>query len=905
MGGARPARPSPACDPWVAAGVTPESHLVAPPHPCRGKHEGRGDDAGHPDNHEPARRRHAGASDRRCVGRGRCRRDPTSATGARGRGGRGRGGRRRRPRGRGRAGRRGGRRRRPRGRGRAGRRGGRRRRPRGRGRAGRRGGRRRRPGGRRRRRGRRRPGGRRRRRGRRRPGGRRRGRGRRRPGGRGRRGRRCRPGGRGRRDRVGVGRAVVGAVRVGDPGRGGDRGGVGHAARGGGHVGAHAEPVELAGSEGGQCVRAALELRNGGRGPARALARRPGAGHAGLGQAGHGRVGEDRAADRARAVVRDGERVRGRVAGADCGGPVGLGDREVGDRDPSRAARRVVGVVQIIDVRDGCRVRHARCRCQRRADRHGDVGEARAGSQAARRRHGARHVLAGDPAGPPRAHRRHHVQSGRDRVGHGDQARDAPAPHVPDAQRVDAVRSDREVADVCLRDRQVRRILGDDVQLTVDVLAREVRPEIQPLLVAEAVAGVVAVRSDGRRRRVESGVAEVRRGGRVVAGQDRADRAHRGAAGRPVAPVVEERGVAGGKRAHTAGRIEQRDGRPAEHAVLRIEQREVVLARVQRRLEAVTRAAVPGPRRRHVGAAVVLAVPGEVLDTGRHDANQRPIPGQRGVEVDARAATGPARVGCDDHVCDAADVAVEHDGAAGAVHAPGHATHDAGGALERDRVDGRHDWRRHDRRWQVCGRRGEEEQARWRGELDAALDVRQRIDVCDEVVVQRRQPVRVQEADGVAVEDEPVGVEAAQVDLVLEAVAGHGPQGGLHAVGRAVAARDLRKVVGEDPSADRRDRVRDASYRDVPHRDAAGLGRINDGRVDRAGVPVAVALTARRAVEGNVVDTRRGGRVDAGRVAARGRQRPCNLLHSSRHGAEARLRRRAHEVGGRQRDRQG
>ena len=69
---------------------------------------------------------------------------------------------------------------------------------------------------------------------------------------------------------------------------------VGDAARGGGHVGGHAEPVGLAGGEGGQGERAALELGHRGRG--HALARRRGAGHAGLGQAGHGRVGQDRAA---------------------------------------------------------------------------------------------------------------------------------------------------------------------------------------------------------------------------------------------------------------------------------------------------------------------------------------------------------------------------------------------------------------------------------------------------------------------------------------------------------------------------------------------------------------------------------------------------------------------------------
>ena len=77
------------------------------------------------------------------------------------------------------------------------------------------------------------------------------------------------------------------------------------------------------------------------------------------------------------------------------------------------------------------------------------------------------------------------------------------------------------------------------------------------------------------------------------------------------------------------------------------------------------------------------------------------------------------------------------------------------------------------------GGRGEEEQARRRSELDTALDVRQRVDVGDQVVVERRHPVRVQEAHGVAVEDEPVGIEAAQVDPVLEAVAGDGPQGRL------------------------------------------------------------------------------------------------------------------------------
>ena len=61
-----------------------------------------------------------------------------------------------------------------------------------------------------------------------------------------------------------------------------------------------------------------------------------------------------------------------------------------------------------------------------------------------------------------------------------------PAPDVPDGQGVDAVHADGEVADVRLGDRQVRRALGNDVQLPGDVLAREVRPEVQALLVAEA-----------------------------------------------------------------------------------------------------------------------------------------------------------------------------------------------------------------------------------------------------------------------------------------------------------------------------------------------------------------------------------------------------------------------------------
>ena len=93
------------------------------------------------------------------------------------------------------------------------------------------------------------------------------------------------------------------------------------------------------------------------------------------------------------------------------------------------------------------------------------------------------------------------------------------APHVPDGQRVDAVHAHREVADVRLRDRQVRRALGNDDQRPDDVLAREVRPEVQALLVAEAGGGVVAVGSDGRRRRVEAGVAESGAGGGSLPGR--------------------------------------------------------------------------------------------------------------------------------------------------------------------------------------------------------------------------------------------------------------------------------------------------------------------------------------------------------------------------------------------------
>ena len=58
-------------------------------------------------------------------------------------------------------------------------------------------------------------------------------------------------------------------------------------------------------------------------------------------------------------------------------------------------------------------------------------------------------------------------------------------------------------------------------------------------------------------------------------------------------------------------------------------------------------------------------------------------------------------------------------------------------------------------------------------------------------------------------------------------------------------------------------------------------------------------------VEGDVIDAGGGGRVDARRVAARGRRRPGHLLRPGRHRAEAGLRRRTGEGGGRQRDRQG
>ena len=136
---------------------------------------------------------------------------------------------------------------------------------------------------------------------------------------------------------------------------------------------------------------------------------------------------------------------------------------------------------------------------------------------------------------------------------------------------------------------------------------------------------------------------------------------------------------------------------------------------------------------------------------------------------------------------------------------------------------------------------GEEEEAGRLGEEDAAFDRRERVDVGDEVVVQRRHPVGVEEPDRVAVQDESVGIQPAEVDPVLEAVVGDGPHGRLDAVRGAVAAGDLGEVVGVDPAGDRRGRARDAAHRDVPHRDAAGLGRIDDGRGDGAGGPVDVA----------------------------------------------------------------
>ena len=99
--------------------------------------------------------------------------------------------------------------------------------------------------------------------------------------------------------------------------------------------------------------------------------------------------------------------------------------------------------------------------------------------------------------------------------------------------------------------------------------------------------------------------------------------------------------------------------------------------------------------------------------------------------------------------------------------------------------------------------------------------------------------------------------------------------------------------------------VGDRSHRDVPHRDTAGLARVDGGGGDRAGRPVDIAAAARRAVEGDVVDARRGGRVDAGRVAAAGRQRSGRLLRRGGQGAVAGLRHRAGEGGGRERDGQG
>ena len=330
----------------------------------------------------------------------------------------------------------------------------------------------------------------------------------------------------------------------------------------------------------------------------------------------------------------------------------------------------------------------------------------------------------------------------------------------------------------------------------------------------------------------------------------------------------------------------------------------MVLARVQGGTEAIARATIPRPRLRHGRATVVLAVPREVLDAGRHDADERSIGGQGGIEGGAGTPAASARERRDDHVCDATDVAVEDDVAARAEHASRHAAHETRRTLEDDRVDGGHDRRRHDGRRQVGGRRCEEQQARRRCEGDTALDRRQRVDGGHKVVVQGRHPIRVQEPDGVAVEDEPVGIQAAQVDPVLEAVVRDGPQRRLHAVPRAVAAGDLCEVVGVDASADRCARIRDAAHGDVPHRHTAGLGGIDDGRGDGSGVPIAIALAAQRPVEGNVIDTRGGRGIDTRCVATRGRRRPGHLLCPSRHRPEARLRCRTGEVGERQRDRQ-
>ena len=397
------------------------------------------------------------------------------------------------------------------------------------------------------------------------------------------------------------------------------------------------------------------------------------------------------------------------------------------------------------------------------------------------------------------------------------------------------------------------------------------------------------------------------RRGRVRPGQHRADGADGRAAGGAIAAVVEERGAAGREGACPTRRVEEREGRSAEHAVLGIEQREVVLARVERGLEAIADAAVAGPGGRHPGATVVLPVPGEVLDTAGDVRAHHAIRGQGGIVGGVGAARWPPGrdVGHDDHLGDPGHVAAVDDVAAGRVDAAAHAAHQPGSPLEGDAVDAGHDGYGRDRAGQVGGGRGEEDEPRRRRHRDPALGRRQLVvHPVVQVVVERRNAVGVEEADRVAEQDEPVRVEPAQVDPVLEPVTGDRVQRRVDPVRGAVATGDLGEVVREHPARDRGLGMGSCAHRDVPRRDAAVLPDTGRGRGDRPGRAVEVKGRARRPVEGHVVDAGGAGRVGARDVAADGRRRPGDLLRTRVEDAVRGLRRLAAERGHGQQDRE-
>ena len=156
-------------------------------------------------------------------------------------------------------------------------------------------------------------------------------------------------------------------------------------------------------------------------------------------------------------------------------------------------------------------------------------------------------------------------------------------------------------------------------------------------------------------------------------------------------------------------------------------------------------------------------------------------------------------------------------------------------------------------------------------------------------MVERGDPIGIEEAGTTPVEDVAVGVHPARVRLIAKAVVRDDVDGLVD--GQTVAGGEGSQGVGEQPAVDVRRAGTRRAHGQVPRRDrrplvgieVVGVGEV-DVRGDRA---VSRSAVARRSVEDHVVEARRRGDVRAGHVAARIAAtahglRPGELLGASR-----------------------